>query len=554
MNNIVDKSLFKTLLKEYEYEMIKTTFVAFGLDMLIVKNQYGGDVDTIHNVRQIESDKDGNVLAESKMQYKNKENEYRKIQEGKYNPDIYHKDKAYIQKNKEASIKKQNGDLLDQYTGKKIGPRDKVDLDHVIAAKVIQDDRGRALAEIDGPSIANKDSNLKHTNPNINRKKKAKNMDAHIEDLKRNYQSNQQKYQELKTRNTLTDVEKKELKKLENLIDADFKKMEKIGKEARANYENEIARKYYASKKFAKATTSAAHNKGMQVGLKQALGLIITELIITIKENSKDLIEHIKQHFDFKQFIAEFIQIIKISYERVKVKFKKLLTEFKNGYLSGFMSSLVNTVINIFYTTSKRFAKVLTEIWSSIIECVNLLVFNPEKLLFGDLIKTVMKIISMASSIVIGTVVAEYISKNVAIIPLLEDIVPQFIGGIVSGFMSVSLLFFIEHSSTMNKYFDFLNQIKSRNQYKIDYYNEVIEELNGYAAKLQKIDIDKFEEIGNAFKKLNEDYRNAFSNEMKGHILKNYIHNRKLNFFYDGTITGLDNFMNNNNLELNFKL
>lgn len=96
MNNIKDKSLFKTLLKEYEYEMIKTTFVAFGLDMLIVKNQYGSDVDTIHNVRQIESDKDGNVLAESKMQYKNKENEYRKIQEGKYDPDIYHKDKAYI--------------------------------------------------------------------------------------------------------------------------------------------------------------------------------------------------------------------------------------------------------------------------------------------------------------------------------------------------------------------------------------------------------------------------------------------------------------------------
>ncbi|WP_414047664.1 hypothetical protein ACMGE7_01950 [Macrococcus equi] len=554
MDNIEEKSAVKLLLKEYEHEIIKSTFVAFGLDMLLVKDQYGGDVDTIHNVRQIEGDKFGNVSPASKMQYKNKENERFKIQEGEYNSNLYHGNKAYIQKNREGSIKRENGQLVDEYTGKKLGQKNKVDLDHVIAAKSIHYDRGRALAQVDGPTIANQDSNLKHTNENLNRSKKVKNMEDFIVGLKNNYQTNKLKYEELEKKPNLTDVERKEMRKLQNLLDADYKKMEKIDKQARQNYESQIARKYYASKKFAKDTTRAAHKKGLQIGLKQALGLIITELIITIRENSQELFNKIKQNFDFKEFISEFIKIIKISYEKIKVKFKKLLTEFMNGYLSGFMSSLVNTVINIFFTTSKRFAKVLTEIWSSIIECVNLLVFNPEKLLFGDLIKSVMKIISMASSVVIGTVVAEYISKNLTITPILEEIVPQFVGGIVSGFISVSLLFFIDHSSIMNRYFDFLNQIKTRNQHKIDYYNEINNELKIYAASLQKIDIDKFEEIGNAFKKLNEEYNDSMSNEMKGFILGKYIHERGIDFFYDGTINGLDNFMNNNNLELNFRL
>ena len=65
------QSPLKTIFKQYESVIIESIITSFGLDF-IIKDQYGGDVDTINNVRKVgQSSPDGKDV----MIYKNKQNE-----------------------------------------------------------------------------------------------------------------------------------------------------------------------------------------------------------------------------------------------------------------------------------------------------------------------------------------------------------------------------------------------------------------------------------------------------------------------------------------------
>ena len=60
------ESVFHALFREYEHVVFRSIITSFGLDMFI-KDQHGGDVDTIHNVRKVGTD--------PLMDYKKKDNQ-----------------------------------------------------------------------------------------------------------------------------------------------------------------------------------------------------------------------------------------------------------------------------------------------------------------------------------------------------------------------------------------------------------------------------------------------------------------------------------------------
>ena len=72
--------------------LVESLISSFGLDFLI-KDQHGGDVDTIHNVRQIGKDE--------QMTYKNAKNEKDYEQRGDYNSSMYHNDPRFKAKKRE---------------------------------------------------------------------------------------------------------------------------------------------------------------------------------------------------------------------------------------------------------------------------------------------------------------------------------------------------------------------------------------------------------------------------------------------------------------------
>lgn len=140
--------VLKSIFREYERVLVESLVSSFGLDFLI-RDLHGGDVDTIHNVRQIGTDPD--------MKYKNQQNQADYENRGQYDSSVYHSDAKYRQKNAEVSQQKADGTLKDAYTGKVIQRDEKHNLDHVISAKEIHNDPGRVLAGLNGTDLANSD-------------------------------------------------------------------------------------------------------------------------------------------------------------------------------------------------------------------------------------------------------------------------------------------------------------------------------------------------------------------------------------------------------------
>lgn len=499
--------IMDSLFKQYERVIIESIITSFGLDF-IVHDKHGGDVDTINNIRKIDIDE--------QMVYKNKSNAENYKNKGDYNSNAYHHNSSYIEKNREISNLKKRGELKDGYTGEYININGKTDLDHVISAKEIHDDPGRVLAGLSGIELANSEENLVATNPHTNRSKKADSMDDYLE--RKGYE--------------YTDEQKENMKE----IDA----------KARKSYEAKIAREYYTSSQFAKDTFKAAGNVGVKMGVRQVVGFIFTEIWFTVKEEFKNL----KEPFDFKELLNSIGNGINRGFENAKTNYKELLNKFKEGAISGAISSLTTTLSNIFFTTAKNTVKIIRQTYVSLVQAAKILFINPDNLPFGERMRAIVKILATGASIVVGTVVTEAVGKTgIVTIPVLGEIIPVFCGTFITGIMTCSLLYFFDRSEIMNKLINNLNHLHTFTT-EVDYYYRQAEYFERYAAELMNIDIDKFKEEAELYNSFVEQIENSKSEEELNIVLKNILKviNKKIPWEGD-----FDSFMNNKGARLVFE-
>ncbi|NMF07956.1 hypothetical protein ACUH7Y_25835 [Clostridium beijerinckii] len=300
------------------------------------------------------------------------------------------------------------------------------------------------------------------------------------------------KINELRNKSNLSDKERKELNKLEKLDEIDINKLKKADKKARAEYEGKI-NSYYTSKKFMKDVANASLKSGAKLGLRQALGTIFMELWITIREDMPRVIEQLKDNFELGKLFNELGEILKKAFERIKIKYKEIISSFKDGAIAGILSTISATIINIFFTTAKFIGRILRTSWASIVEAIKIIVLNPDNLGYGDQIKAVTKIVSTCIAVICGSLIEEAITNAIPVIPIVSEVLPTFIGTMVTGIMSVSFIYFIDNSKTVKKIVDFLNQFTDKIELALQYYKEANRVLNNYVAKLVSIDIESFE-------------------------------------------------------------
>ena len=244
-----ETNVYNSIFEQYERVVIQSLITSFGLDFL-VRDQHGGDVDTIHNVRQIGKDE--------QMKYKNKRNEEAYNNRGDYNSKIYHSHPNYIKTNAKYSTQRKEGTLIDGYTGEKLDPKISHDLDHIVSAKEIHEDRGRVLSGLKGEDLANDpETNLTPTNYHTNRSKKQKSMDEYLEKKGSEYTEEQQE------------------------------RMREKDRAARKAYNAKINQAYYTSPAFFKDTAKAAGKVGVAMGLRQVLGLVFSEIWFVVRDEIK---------------------------------------------------------------------------------------------------------------------------------------------------------------------------------------------------------------------------------------------------------------------------
>lgn len=467
-----NENVFETIMGEYERVVLQSLVTSFGLDFL-VHDQHGGDVDTILNVRKIGKD--------PLMKYKNAQNEADYENRGEYNDAAYHSDSRFSSvKRRARNDFDQNGTMQeDAYVaGNTVIPRNNKtiprgkqgQLDHVLPAERIHNDRGRVLAELDGIELANSPSNLRFTNAALNLNKSNMTVDEYLkwcEDNpdKVNWNGN----------------------KGEPLPETVKRKLRREYNRAKKEYDAKLARAYYTSPKFAKDTALAAGKRGSEMAIRQALGFVFVEVCIcTIDE-----IRAISSGVGLDNILYAVGNGIKKGFESAKKKYKKLIAKIEEGFTSGVLASLTTTLCNIFFTTAKNVVKFIRQIYPPVIQAGKVIFFNPDNLMIGDRIKMATVILATGASVLIGISVGELISKTpLGIAPVIGDFVTTFCSSLVSGLMSCTLLVFLDRSKFINKLVDKLNSIPS----EANNYGEIADEMELLAAKLLKLDIGSFRE------------------------------------------------------------
>jgi hypothetical protein len=373
----LDEEKMSALIEACQKECLQAVIRPFGLAKVLFEDKDGGNVDTVHNVRS-------GVFATQEEQkiYLEREKYGSKDENGKPITD-YHKDPRYIAENAISSAAQKNGQLMDAYGNVVISIKDQKNQDHVVSAKEIQDDPGRILAELNGVDLASQPSNLQATTATINNAKKQKKMDEYLlwlENTKIPTLKNDIERIEIKSFPTQEDLVKlqkykADLKKFD-AIDKD--KMRAADKAARKEIDGAINTKYYQSGKFIKNTAATSLKEGSEMGVQQAIGVLMEEFVRAAFFEVKDAWQN-----GFKGSIDDsFLDALKGRFmrvaERIQNKWKDAACAFRDGFISGFLSNIITVIINTFATMSARVVRIAREGFMSLYHALKMLAFPPE--------------------------------------------------------------------------------------------------------------------------------------------------------------------------------
>ncbi|MFT8973014.1 MAG: hypothetical protein ABF955_04715 [Zymomonas mobilis] len=457
--------------EELHKTIVKSVTTSFGLDFLLFDDKIGGDVNTIHNVRQ-------EIYATEKE----RQHYSSSLSENPYNSHEYHRHENYIKTNKVGKAQKKNGKLKDTYTGKTFAENDRINLDHIISAKEIHDDRGRVLAGLNGADLANDTSNLTFTNESLNKSKKADSMDVFIKKL----QDQQEEIKTLRNKPILTDQEQRHLKNLEKRSGADFEKMRTEDKKSRKKYNTTINQKYYTSSKFAFNISQASLTNGFKMGTRQMMGLVLAEVWLEFRDRIPAIHQKHRENFDAQKFLGDMGDTLRAVWERIRGKFHQFLSAFKDGAIGGILSTVTTTMFNIIFTTQKMMVRLIREMWSHLVQAFKIMVFNPQNLTFGELTKAVSKIVAAGIAVTAGVIINEQLMTIFAF-PFGSDLA-TFCSALATGLLTLVMDFFLEHSAIMKKLWAFIDCFKDKFQRGLEYYKKVNIELDRYLKEISSLE------------------------------------------------------------------
>lgn len=468
------KETKKSIFKEYERVIIDSLLQTFGLDFIIL-DQYGGDVDTIHNLEQVGDN--------SRMSVKNSETRHKYEARGEYDSHKYHSDKQYIARNREFSKQRKSGGIKDAYTKETLHASH--DLDHIISAKSMHDNASVYATSLDPVTLVNSDDNLVPTISSVNRSKGAKSVSQFLSDWESTREMRQTKIKELRNKTILTDKERKQLKKYEELEKLKPEEVKKLYNKSKQSMDNKLNKDYYTSSKFAKDTTKAALKLGGKMAIKQVIGFVLVEVWFSVKERisfcSGD---------SLKSFFSEILEGIKEGFTKAKSKYKEIISKIKEGLLSGIIASLMTTLTNTVKTLLESSVKILRHASSAIVQSIKVLFFDKHNS-WQEKIHAVLVLLATSASTIIGSLIGGYLAPTLSNIPIVGDLLVIFIEIFISGMLSCTLIYFIDKWNIAKKIVDFIQSLD------VNPFGEYVESMKqrvaayeAYVAKLLEVDVD----------------------------------------------------------------
>lgn len=416
----------------------------FGLSMAMFEDKNGGNVTTLHNFSR---DDDAYVATESdKALHAHSKIEYDEDVRSLYEIDTKKKADTTGGKTWEKKRDEKIKQGVDEYTGAVVSSDGKItlksgevvnaELDHVVSigethrsaknhlalGKVVTDPAtGEQVVDTSRiREMVNHDDNLALTNKPANGSKKA-------HDLK--------EWAGKERADGTTNAEEFGLD--DRLVDEAYSK-------ARAHVES-TANNALLKKQTTELLQTGAKQAAL-MGLRQSLGLLLTELVnglfnefkVLIKagvEAGKTLFEEIKERL--QRVIASVVK-----------KIPAAASQAFQGGVSGFMSNLITFLINNFLSTAKRFVTIIREGLLGLVKAVKMIMFPPKGMTSSEALQEGLKVLTAVVVTSVGFLLQESVATFLKTLPFLipvADAVSGVLIGIMTGLLSAFLAYQLDN-------------------------------------------------------------------------------------------------------------
>lgn len=443
--NILDlrEQRLQKLFDNCQQQVISQIIGPFGLSTAMFEDTNGGNVTTLHNFTKtaasyVATDSDKALHAQSRKDYSvDVRSEYEVDTKAK----AENSDGKTWNEKRDDKIKKG----LDEYTGRSVSPDGKIELkdgkivraelDHVVSVSEIHNDPKMHLSlgkvtkdEKTGGTkvdisrireVANSDENLALTNQPLNGSKSD-------EDLK--------EWAAKKRKDGTTNAEKFDAKEdfLQDKYDT--------AKEHINSTSNHALLKKQATELLQTGGKQAA-----LMGVRQALGLLLTEMVNGLFNEFKVLI---KQGVEVgKTLFEEIRQRLERVIASVVKKIPDAVEQMFQGGASGFMSNLLTFLINNFLSTAKRFVTVIREGLHSLIRAFKMIFYPPKHMTDAQAFQEGLKIFSAVVVASVGLLLNETVATFMMTVPFLKpfgDLITPVLIGIMTGMLSAFLAYQID--------------------------------------------------------------------------------------------------------------
>lgn len=434
------KQRLEKLFSDCQQQVIGQIIGPFGLSSAMFEDKNGGNVTTLHNFSRAD---DEYVATESdKALHEHSKAEYDEDVRSRYEINTKKKAEAAGGKTWDDKRSERINKGRDDYTGAEVssdgtttmhtGEKVTVELDHVVSIKETHDNAKNHLAlgdvVVDSTTgetrvdagrmrkLVNDDDNLALTNKPANGSKKAHDLEE---------------WANRKRDDGTTNIEEFGLDS--DMVDAAYQK-------ARAHADH-TASSALLKKQAGELFTTGGQQAAM-MGLRQSLGVLLTELVNGLFN-------------EFKVLIKAGISAGKTLFEEIKDRLQRVIasvikkvpdaaSQALQGGVSGFMSNLITFLINNFLSTAKRFVTIIRDGLLGLVKAMKMIMFPPKGMTSDQALQEGLKILTAVVVTSVGFLLQESVATFLKTLPFLlpvADMVAGVLIGMLTGLLSAFLAY-----------------------------------------------------------------------------------------------------------------
>lgn len=198
-------------------------------------------------------------------------------------------------------------------------------------------------------------------------------------------------------------------------------------------------------KKQATELASTGLDQAKQMGIRQSLGVLLTELVNSLFVEFKALIRKgIKLS---RELLDELRQRLMTVATNVAKKVPEAFTALFEGGISGFVSNLLTFLLNNVLSTGKRFVTAIREGLLGLFKAFKMIAFPPRHMSDEAALQAGLKILSTVVMTTLGILIGEGVASFLATIPVLAPVagvVAPVLVGILTGLLAALMAYQID--------------------------------------------------------------------------------------------------------------